>query len=99
MEQAYEGVVRSVEQDGGRAVLRGKMAIAELAEFSKDHDVTVFCENSGELNRFGELLEHEVPGLRQKLKLAIVKSSMLPLRTIASQPHTSDGGGLAHWVR
>jgi alkylation response protein AidB-like acyl-CoA dehydrogenase len=32
VEQAYEGVIRSMEQDGGRAVLRGKMAIAELAE-------------------------------------------------------------------
>src|SRR5688500_9493144 len=47
-----------------------KKAIVELAEFSKDHDITVFCENSGELNRFEELLEHEVPGLRKRIELA-----------------------------
>lgn len=48
-----------------------KKAIQELAEFSKDHDITVFCENSGELNRFQELLDHEVPGLAKKIKLEI----------------------------
>ncbi|MEA2735032.1 MAG: hypothetical protein QOE14_1483, partial [Humisphaera sp.] len=48
-----------------------KKAIAELVEFAKDHDITVFCENSGELNRFKELLEHEVPGLTKKIKLEI----------------------------
>src|SRR5947208_10104424 len=37
----------------------------------KYNDVTVNCENSVEHNRFGELLDHEVPGLRQKLDLAI----------------------------
>jgi transcription-repair coupling factor (superfamily II helicase) len=48
-----------------------KKAIAELSEFSKDHDVTVFCENAGELNRFGELLDQDAPGLRAKTNLAI----------------------------
>ncbi|MEO6437324.1 MAG: transcription-repair coupling factor, partial [Tepidisphaeraceae bacterium] len=47
-----------------------KKAIVELAEFTRDHDVTVFCENSGELNRFTELLDHEVPGLRKRIELA-----------------------------
>lgn len=32
IEQAYEGILRAVEQDGGRGTLKGKTAIAELAE-------------------------------------------------------------------
>jgi hypothetical protein len=32
IEQAYEGMLRSVEQNGGRDTLKGKTAIAELAE-------------------------------------------------------------------
>src|SRR5438046_10644569 len=47
-----------------------KKAIGELAELTKDHDVTVFCENSGELNRFAELLDQDSPGLRAKVALA-----------------------------
>lgn len=32
IEQAYEGMLRAIEQDAGRRVLTGKVAIAELAE-------------------------------------------------------------------
>ncbi len=48
-----------------------KKAIGELAEFAKDHDVTVFCENSGEITRFAQLLDQDAPGLREGLSLAI----------------------------
>src|SRR6185436_12670697 len=48
-----------------------KKAIEELGEFSKDHDVTVFCENSGELSRLEQLLDQDAPGLTQQIKLAI----------------------------
>lgn len=46
-------------------------ALAELAELAKTHDVTVFCENTGELQRFGELLDQNQPGLRQKIDVAM----------------------------
>src|SRR5688572_30758981 len=48
-----------------------KKAIGELAELAKEHDVTVFCENSGELIRFGELLDQDAPGLRGRIATAI----------------------------
>ena len=47
-----------------------KKAIGELAELANDHDVTVFCENAGELNRFSELLNQDAPGLKGRVKLA-----------------------------
>lgn len=47
-----------------------KKAIGELAELAKDHSVTVFCENAGELNRFGELLDQDSPGLKSGVALA-----------------------------
>ncbi len=34
-----------------------KKAIVELAELCQTHDVTVFCENAGEAQRFGEVLD------------------------------------------
>ncbi len=48
-----------------------KKAIGELAEFARDHDVTVFCENSGEITRFAQLLDQDAPGMRDKVALAI----------------------------
>jgi transcription-repair coupling factor (superfamily II helicase) len=47
-----------------------KKAIAELAELSKTHQVTVFCENEGETSRFIELMDGEQPGLKSRLELA-----------------------------
>ncbi|MGH7213823.1 MAG: transcription-repair coupling factor, partial [Tepidisphaeraceae bacterium] len=44
-----------------------KKAVAELAELVETHDVTVFCENAGEAQRFNELLETERSGLSKKL--------------------------------
>ena len=46
-------------------------AIAELAEMAQTHDVTVFCENAGELQRFAELIDQLRPGLRQKIQTPI----------------------------
>ncbi|HEY8666394.1 MAG TPA: transcription-repair coupling factor [Tepidisphaeraceae bacterium] len=46
-------------------------AIAELAELTTTHDVTVFCDNAGEAQRFGELLEQNQPGLAGKVELPI----------------------------
>src|SRR5258706_1903336 len=45
--------VRSVQKFETEA----KAALAELAEVSKTHEVTVFCENEGEAKRFAELVE------------------------------------------
>jgi transcription-repair coupling factor (superfamily II helicase) len=44
-----------------------KKAIAELAELAVTHDVTVFCENEGEQQRFCELVEGDAPGLCAKI--------------------------------
>ncbi len=44
-----------------------KKAIAELAELTETHDVSVFCENIGEAQRFTELLEQNQPGLSGKI--------------------------------
>jgi len=46
-----------------------KKAIKELAELAGTHDVTVFCENDGEKKRFSELMEAEVKGLCDKVKV------------------------------
>ncbi|HEX4125603.1 MAG TPA: DEAD/DEAH box helicase, partial [Tepidisphaeraceae bacterium] len=46
-----------------------KKAIKELAELADTHDVTVFCENAGELKRFSELLAQEQPGLDTRIDL------------------------------
>ncbi len=48
-----------------------KKAIQDLGEFAKDHDVTVFCENSGELNRFKELLAQDIPESRDRIHLGV----------------------------
>ncbi len=48
-----------------------KKAIAELAELTDTHDVTVFCENEGEAGRFCELVELEQPGLCQKVQVPL----------------------------
>ncbi|HZL38324.1 MAG TPA: transcription-repair coupling factor [Tepidisphaeraceae bacterium] len=48
-----------------------KKAITELAELAGTHDVTVFCENAGEAQRFTELLEQAQPGLSKKVQVPI----------------------------
>jgi transcription-repair coupling factor (superfamily II helicase) len=46
-------------------------ALAEVAELATTHDVTVFCENVGEFQRFCEMLDQHQPGLRQKIDVAM----------------------------
>ena len=48
-----------------------KKAVAELAEMSASHDITIFCENAGESQRFSELLEQAQPGLSKKIATPI----------------------------
>jgi transcription-repair coupling factor (superfamily II helicase) len=48
-----------------------KKAIVELAELTQSHEVTVFCENEGEHQRFCELVEGDVPGLCKKISTPI----------------------------
>jgi transcription-repair coupling factor (superfamily II helicase) len=47
-----------------------KKAIGELAELSRTHQVTVFCENEGETSRFVELMDGEQPDLKSRIELA-----------------------------
>ncbi|MCC6424581.1 MAG: transcription-repair coupling factor [Phycisphaerales bacterium] len=44
-------------------------AIVEMAELVQTHRVMVFCENAGEMQRFGELLEQHQKGLSDKVQL------------------------------
>jgi transcription-repair coupling factor (superfamily II helicase) len=46
-------------------------AIAELAEMAETHDVTVFCENAGERQRFVELIEQKSPGLSTRIDTVV----------------------------
>jgi transcription-repair coupling factor (superfamily II helicase) len=48
-----------------------KKAVAELAELSETTDVTVFCENAGEKQRFVELVQTENPGLAERVTVQI----------------------------
>ena len=48
-----------------------KKALGELKELAQSHDITILCENTGELQRFSELLDHDVPGLRPRLDLHV----------------------------
>ena len=48
-----------------------KKAIGELAELSATQRVTVFCENAGEAQRFGELLEQHEAGLASRVAIAV----------------------------
>ncbi|MDB5299647.1 MAG: transcription-repair coupling factor, partial [Phycisphaerales bacterium] len=48
-----------------------KKAISELAELATTHDVTVFCENAGEAQRFRELLAQEQDGLAEKIRTPV----------------------------
>jgi transcription-repair coupling factor (superfamily II helicase) len=48
-----------------------KKALAELAELSATHKITVFCENEGEQKRFTELLDQDQPGLSQKIDVPL----------------------------
>ncbi|MFI5381456.1 MAG: transcription-repair coupling factor [Tepidisphaerales bacterium] len=48
-----------------------KKALTEVKELAATHDVTILCENTGELQRLTELLDNEQPGLRPKLELKV----------------------------
>jgi len=48
-----------------------KKAVGELAELSETSDVTVFCENAGERQRFVELVQTENPGLAERVHVQI----------------------------
>ena len=48
-----------------------KKAIKELAELAQTHDVTVFCENTAEKQRFTELIDGEIPGLSAKIDTSV----------------------------
>jgi transcription-repair coupling factor (superfamily II helicase) len=59
--------IRSV----ARFETEAKKALAELAELSATHHVTVYCENEGEKKRFLELLNNDQPGLAQNIDVPI----------------------------
>jgi transcription-repair coupling factor (superfamily II helicase) len=63
----FELPVRSLQ----RFETEAKKAIKELAEMASTHEVTVFCENEGEVKRFRELIEHDAPGLTQRIDIPI----------------------------
>ena len=65
--QHFNLPVRSLQ----RFETEAKKAIAELNELAATHDVTVFCENAAEAQRFGELLDVDAPGLREKIEVPI----------------------------
>ncbi len=46
-------------------------AIGELAELASTHDVSVFCDNPGEYQRFCEIVDQNRPGLREKIDIPI----------------------------
>src|SRR5581483_7940135 len=46
-----------------------KKAIKELDELSQTHDVTVFCENEGEISRFKQLLDQDAAGLSSRIQI------------------------------
>jgi transcription-repair coupling factor (superfamily II helicase) len=48
-----------------------KKAMVELDELSNAHDVTVFCENAGERERFTEMMEQVRPGFSQRIHTPI----------------------------
>ncbi len=48
-----------------------KKALAEVRELAATHDVSILCENTGELQRLTELLDVEQPGLRAKIELKV----------------------------
>jgi transcription-repair coupling factor (superfamily II helicase) len=48
-----------------------KKAIKELSELASTHDVTVFCENEGEQKRFCELMNAEIAGLCENVKVEL----------------------------
>jgi transcription-repair coupling factor (superfamily II helicase) len=48
-----------------------KKAVKELAELAESHNVTVFCENPGEKQRFTELADSEFPGLSGRIEIAL----------------------------
>jgi transcription-repair coupling factor (superfamily II helicase) len=48
-----------------------KKAIVELAELAGSQDVTVFCENAGEKQRFAELIDGEIAGLSGRIEIAL----------------------------
>lgn len=59
--------IRSVQ----RFETEAKKALSELAELSGECDVTVFCENAGEHQRFVELLAAEQPDAARRVRAVI----------------------------
>ncbi len=72
-----------------------KKAIVELAELSTTHKVTVFCENPGERQRFGELLEQSAKGLSAKVETPIGYLHRGFIWDEASLNHSVDASGFA----
>src|SRR5438477_8881448 len=78
-ESAFPGLVGGVKVPEFRLPIRSlqkfetevKKAVKELEELAQTHEVTIFCENVGEKQRFAELLDQDAPGLRQKLELPV----------------------------
>src|SRR5882762_1820088 len=78
-ESAFPGLVGGAQVPDFRLPIRSlqkfetevKKALKELEELAQTHDVTIFCENLGEKQRFAELLDQDAAGLRQKLELPI----------------------------
>ena len=48
-----------------------KKALAEVKELAAGHDVSILCENTGELQRLSELLDVEQPGLRPRIEIKV----------------------------
>jgi transcription-repair coupling factor (superfamily II helicase) len=48
-----------------------RKAVGELAELTKTHTVCIFCENTGESQRFAEMLEQHQQGLSKDVEIAI----------------------------
>ena len=59
--------IRSIQ----RFETEAKKAIEELAELAGRQEITVFCENEGEKQRFVELIEGDAPGLASKLTVSL----------------------------
>ena len=69
---AQKGSIHLPIQSVQRFETEIKKALVELAELSATHQITVFCENAGEQERFVELLEqHFTPGLKDKIQTPI----------------------------
>jgi transcription-repair coupling factor (superfamily II helicase) len=46
-----------------------KKALAELAETASTHQISIYCENDAEIQRFNELLDQHQPGLKDRVEI------------------------------